>query len=90
MNLNQKKRVCKNWLEWISYFEMIGGVSAVRAEPGRGTGTNRCRNEFCNEIETLAHVLGYCPHRELLRLNRHNKIVNKLANFFKTNEMECP
>lgn len=58
---------------------MVGNVAAVRNTPGRSSGTNRCRITSCNEIETLPHVLGFCHHGELLRHQRHNKIVQILG-----------
>lgn len=66
--------------EWICYLKMVGNVAPVRVIPGRTSGTNRCRIESCDEIETLAHVLGFCRQGELLRQNRHNKIVKIIAN----------
>jgi len=65
--------------EWINYFKMVGNVAAVRNIPGRSSGTNRCRIESCNEIETLPHVLGFCHQGELLRLQRHHKVVQLLG-----------
>ncbi|KAJ4431020.1 hypothetical protein ANN_19613 [Periplaneta americana] len=41
--------------------KMVGNVAVVRAIPGRSMIINRCRHCF-NEIETLAHVFGSCPH----------------------------
>lgn len=66
--------------EWTTYMKLIGSVTAVRVNHGRNTGTNRCRIESCNEIETIAHVLGFCRQGELLRHNRHNRMVRILAN----------
>ncbi len=66
--------------EWITYFKMVGNVTAVRAIPGRSTGRNRCRIPFCDETETLPHVLGKCIQGELLRHIRHNNIVQIMAN----------
>ena len=71
--------------EWITYLKMVGNVAAVRVIPGRSSGTNRCRIDSCNEIETLSHVLGSCPQGELLRHNRHNRVVNQLANELRKN-----
>ncbi|KAJ4426549.1 hypothetical protein ANN_27363 [Periplaneta americana] len=34
---------------------------------------------YCNEIETLAHVLGSCQHGELLRNSRHHNIRKLIA-----------
>jgi hypothetical protein len=56
---------------------MLGEVTNVRYTPGRSQDTNRCR--FCNETETLAHVLGKCEHGKLLRHARHNKVVKLIA-----------
>lgn len=65
--------------EWTTYLKMTGSVTAVRANHGRNTGTNRCRIPSCNEIETIAHVLGVCRQGELLRHVRHNKMVTIMA-----------
>lgn len=65
--------------EWTTYFKMTGSVTAVRVNHGRNTGTNRCRIPSCNEIETIGHVLDACRQGELLRHNRHNKIVRIMA-----------
>ena len=47
--------------------------------------TNRCRIEFCGEIETLGHILGICPHGSLLRNLRHNQIRTIISNAFREN-----
>ncbi|KAJ4433569.1 hypothetical protein ANN_15878 [Periplaneta americana] len=57
--------------EWRDGIKMVGNVAAVRAVPGRSQ-DNRCRHCH-NEVETLAHVLGSCPHGEALRNARHHK-----------------
>ncbi|KAJ4440257.1 hypothetical protein ANN_08396 [Periplaneta americana] len=64
--------------EWRDAIQMVGNVAAVRAIPGRSMDSNRCRHCF-NEIETLAHVLGSCPHGEILRNARHHKIRSAIA-----------
>ena len=52
--------------------------AAVRATPGRSLNNTRCRH--CpNEKETLAHVLGSCPHGDTLRNSRHHKIRAAIA-----------
>ena len=63
--------------EWTTMIRMIGEVTNVRYTPGRSQDSNRCR--FCNETETLSHVLGRCHRGELLRNARHNKVVQLLA-----------
>lgn len=72
--------------EWTTYMKMTGSVTAVRVNHGRNTGTNRCRIPSCDEIETIAHVLGVCRQGELLRHNRHNKMVNNLATSLRENK----
>ena len=78
---------CNQWItnheglsssEWKDAIKMVGGVAPVRAVPGRSRDTNRCRR-CLNEIETLAHVLGSCPHGENLRNIRHHTIRSILA-----------
>ena len=64
--------------EWRDGIKMIGNVTAVRATPGRTMDTNHCRHCH-NEIETLSHVLGSCPHGETLRNARHHKIRSSIA-----------
>ncbi|KAJ4449012.1 hypothetical protein ANN_00406 [Periplaneta americana] len=57
---------------------MTANVCPLRALPGRsqnGTHYRHCRSEK----ETLAHILGACPHGELLRDSRHHKIRSLLA-----------
>ncbi|KAJ4427554.1 hypothetical protein ANN_25202 [Periplaneta americana] len=55
-----------------------GNVSAVRSVPDRSSGSNLCRR--CDrEVETLAHVLGVCPHGELLRNTRHHTVRSVIA-----------
>ncbi|KAJ4450236.1 hypothetical protein ANN_01655 [Periplaneta americana] len=52
---------------------MIANVRPVRALPGRSQNGTHCRH--CrSEKETLAHILGACPHGEQLRNSRHHKI----------------
>ncbi|KAJ4433920.1 hypothetical protein ANN_16234 [Periplaneta americana] len=59
--------------EWREATKMNANVSAVRSVPGRSSGSNLCRR--CDrEVETLAHVLGACPHGELLRNTRHHTV----------------
>ncbi|KAJ4428947.1 hypothetical protein ANN_25943 [Periplaneta americana] len=38
-----------------------------------------CRHPGCSEVETLGHVLDYCPKGELLRNNRHHKVRSFIA-----------
>lgn len=56
---------------------MTANVVAVRAIYGRSQFGNRCR--FCNEIETLSHVLGSCQRGYLLRNIRHNAVRSTIA-----------
>ncbi|KAJ4435932.1 hypothetical protein ANN_18554 [Periplaneta americana] len=55
--------------EWKAAIKMTANVCPVRALPGRSQ----------SEKETLAHILGACPHGELLRNSRHHKIRSLLA-----------
>ena len=38
---------------------------------------------FIIEIETLAHVLGACPHGDMLRNTRHHKVRSLIAQVFR-------
>lgn len=58
---------------------MTANVCAVRSVPGRSQDSTLCRR--CHrEHETLAHVLGACPHGEVLRNSRHHSIRHMIAN----------
>ncbi|KAJ4434212.1 hypothetical protein ANN_22760 [Periplaneta americana] len=53
-------------------------------------------DKYCDEQETLAHVLGFCRKGELLRIDRHNKIRSMIVNEFRRavkyevyEEIEC-
>ncbi|KAJ4427354.1 hypothetical protein ANN_24974 [Periplaneta americana] len=39
----------------------------------------------CDEQETLPHVLGFCHHGELLRINRHNTVRSLIASSMRQN-----
>ncbi|KAJ4438771.1 hypothetical protein ANN_14722 [Periplaneta americana] len=67
--------------EWRDGIKMVGNVAAVRAVPERSQ-DNRCRH-FHNEVETLAHVLGSCPHGEALRNTRHHQVRSIIATALK-------
>ncbi|KAJ4429345.1 hypothetical protein ANN_26350 [Periplaneta americana] len=53
---------------------------------GRSLDGFRCR--YCNEIETLAHVLGSCQHGELLRNSRHHNIRKLIAQALRKKSFE--
>ena len=61
-------------------------VPPVRTIPGRSTSRNHCRH--CSEYETLPHVLGTCPHGEILRIKRHNIIRSMIAQALRSKGME--
>ncbi|KAJ4434300.1 hypothetical protein ANN_22852 [Periplaneta americana] len=64
--------------EWREAIKMNANVSAVRCVPGRSSGSNLCRR--CDrKVETLTHVLGACPHGELLRNTRHHAVRSIIA-----------
>lgn len=44
---------------------------------------NLCRHNGCREIESLGHVLGFCPEGELLRITRHNTFRTLIADCFR-------
>ncbi|KAJ4426837.1 hypothetical protein ANN_26636 [Periplaneta americana] len=64
--------------EWISSLKMTANLAAVRSVPGRSLDGTRCRHG-CPEIETLAHVLGFCEQGLLLRNSRHHLVRSKVA-----------
>ena len=69
-------------MEWIDALKMVGYVAPVRAVPGRsrdGTRYRRC----LSEIETLPHILGFCPYSEDLRNIRHHAVRSMLAEALK-------
>ena len=68
--------------EWIDALKMVGYVAVVQAVPGRSWDNNRCRR-CLNEIETLPHILGFCPYGEALRNIRHHTIRSMLAEALK-------
>ncbi|KAJ4435155.1 hypothetical protein ANN_23731 [Periplaneta americana] len=67
-----------NFMEWISSLQMTANLAAVRSVPGRSLDGIRCRHG-CPEIETLAHVLGFCEQRLLLRNSTHHLIRPKIV-----------
>ncbi|KAJ4437388.1 hypothetical protein ANN_17532 [Periplaneta americana] len=65
---------------------MNANVAPVRSLHGRSLDGFRCR--YCNEIETLAHVLGSCQHGELLRNSRHHNIRKLIAQTLRNKSFE--
>ncbi|KAJ4447060.1 hypothetical protein ANN_09049 [Periplaneta americana] len=61
---------------------MVGYVAPVRAVPGRSRDGTRCRR-CLSEIETLPHILGFCPYSEVLRNIRHHAVRSMLAETLK-------
>ncbi|KAJ4430758.1 hypothetical protein ANN_19349 [Periplaneta americana] len=73
---NHKGLFCSEWREAI---KMNANITAVRSVLGKSSGSNLCRR--CDrEVETLAHVLGACPHGELLRNARHHTVRSIITN----------
>ncbi|KAJ4428814.1 hypothetical protein ANN_25807 [Periplaneta americana] len=69
--------------EWREAIKMTAHVSSVRSLPGRTRDNILCRR--CHrEPETLAHVLGSCPHGEVLRNSRHHRIRSMIAEQFRS------
>ncbi|KAJ4434317.1 hypothetical protein ANN_22873 [Periplaneta americana] len=62
--------------------KMVGYVAPVRAVPGRSRDGTRCRR-CLSEIETLPHILGFCPYSEALRNIRHHAVRSMLAEALK-------
>ncbi|KAJ4428926.1 hypothetical protein ANN_25922 [Periplaneta americana] len=50
--------------------------------------THDAIKRYCNEIETLAHVLGSCQHGELLRNSRHHNIRKLIAQALRNKSFE--
>lgn len=63
--------------QWTQAIKMNCNTIPVRTLPGRTLDSTRCRR--CDEQETLPHVLGFCHHGELLRINRHNTVRSLIA-----------
>ncbi|KAJ4447658.1 hypothetical protein ANN_09665 [Periplaneta americana] len=61
---------------------MVGSVAPVRAVPGRSRDGTRCRR-CLNEIETLPHILGFCPYSEAVHNIRHHAVRSMLAEALK-------
>ncbi|KAJ4435164.1 hypothetical protein ANN_23740 [Periplaneta americana] len=69
--------------EWpIDALKIVGYVSPVRAVPGRSRDGTRCRR-CLSEIETLPHILGFCPYSEALRNIRHHSVCSMLVEALK-------
>ncbi|KAG5862564.1 hypothetical protein JTB14_030433 [Gonioctena quinquepunctata] len=58
---------------------MSTDVAPVRAIPGRSINGRHCRSPDCNEIETSAHVRGYCRKGSSLRNARHHRVRTLIA-----------
>ncbi|KAJ4431161.1 hypothetical protein ANN_19756 [Periplaneta americana] len=54
----------------------------IRAVPGRSRDGTRCRR-CLREIETLPHILGFCPYSEALRNIRHHAVRSMLTEALK-------
>ncbi|KAJ4445957.1 hypothetical protein ANN_12643 [Periplaneta americana] len=75
----------KSWIsnrsssEWTNAIKMSTNIAAVRSVPGRSFQDQKYPHPGCSEVETLGHVLGYCPKGELMRNNRHHKVRSSIA-----------
>ncbi|KAJ4433259.1 hypothetical protein ANN_15518 [Periplaneta americana] len=63
--------------QWTQAIKMNCNTIPVRTLPGRTLDSTHCRR--CDEQETLPHVLDFCHHGELLRINRHNTVRSLIA-----------
>ncbi|KAJ4430209.1 hypothetical protein ANN_22419 [Periplaneta americana] len=61
---------------------LSGYVPPIRAVPGRSRDVTRCRR-CLSEIETLPHILGFCPYIEALCNIRHHAVRSMLAEALK-------
>ena len=59
----------------------------MRSLPGRSTQNNLCRHPECEEVETLGHLLGFCPEGELQRTT-HHKIRSYIATHLRKRHWE--
>ncbi|KAG5873879.1 hypothetical protein JTB14_031412 [Gonioctena quinquepunctata] len=75
-------------IEWIYAVEMSTHVAPVRAIPGRSINRRHCRLPDCNEIDTPAHVLGYCRKNSLLRNARNHRVRTLIADELDKEKME--
>ncbi|KAJ4433248.1 hypothetical protein ANN_15507 [Periplaneta americana] len=64
--------------EWIDALKIVRYVAPIRAVPGRSREGIRCRR-CLREIETLPHILGFCPYSEALCNIRHHAVRSMLA-----------
>ncbi|KAJ4427564.1 hypothetical protein ANN_25212, partial [Periplaneta americana] len=71
--------------QWTQAIKMNCNTIPVRTLPGRTLDSTRCRR--CDEQETLPHVLGFCHHGELLRINRHNTVRSLIAASIRQNAL---
>ncbi|KAJ4433499.1 hypothetical protein ANN_15803 [Periplaneta americana] len=78
-NLNQELSSS----QWTQAIKMNCNRIPVRTLPGKTLDSTRCRR--CDEQETLPHVLGFCHHGELLRINRHNTVRSLIASSIRQN-----
>ena len=73
--------------EWTTAIKLSSNTAAVRSVPGRSTNTIKVRFPDCNEVETLGHVLGFCPKGELLR-TRHHRVRSTIASSLRDTGMK--
>ncbi|KAJ4441844.1 hypothetical protein ANN_11703 [Periplaneta americana] len=64
--------------QWRAYMRAAMNLRVPQKPESKSLDGTRCRHG-CPEIETLAHVLGLCEQRLLLRNSRHHLIRSKIA-----------
>ena len=84
--MNNRKGISSS--EWTTAIKLSSNTAAVRSVPGRSTNTIQCRFPDCNDVETLGHVLGFCPKGELLRNTRHHRVRSTIASSLRDTGME--
>ncbi|KAJ4437541.1 hypothetical protein ANN_17686 [Periplaneta americana] len=81
-NIAAEKKVCSRKLKIPPEDLDISNINVHKLRQ------NLRKQEYCNETETLAHVLGSCQHGELLRNSRHHNIRKLIAQALRNKSLE--
>ncbi|KAJ4437595.1 hypothetical protein ANN_17740 [Periplaneta americana] len=81
-NIAAEKKVCSRKLKIPPEDLDISNINVHKLRQ------NLRKQEYCNETETLAHVLGSCQHGELLRNSRHHNIRKLIAQALRNKSFE--
>ena len=76
--------------EWTAALKLNVNYANLNGVPGSSNGQASILCRRCGrERETPSHVLGACPFGELRRIQRHDKIKNKLADVLREKNIAC-